>query len=301
MSCPDSTAPINIVPSLAGTCDLKCEFQQSYTTTSISAENRDTFIRFSFDADSVPPVQFNSEKYNVMDMRLYQPSLHRYGGIRLPGEIIIRHSNVSQNEGLFVCVPITEGGSSSDVMDSLISQVGARANSSSGRTAISLQGFSLANLVPNAPYYNYQGTQPFIPCIGLYQYVVFGQADAIKISSANALLLKNIIKSNEYESKTAPAGYFFNKKGPTQPTEGDDIYIDCKPTGSEGKTLVSEASSTATVIDLKTILASPVVKGLFGAIVMLLLLKLFTILFTLISGKKSIVPVNKPVLTKSTT
>ena len=109
MDCPTATAPINIVKSLnSGDCDLKCDFQPGYQPTSVYAENRGVFIRLTFDSDNNPPVVFNKEKYNVSEARLYQPSLHRYGGTQLPAELIISHQNTSQNKELLVCVHIID-------------------------------------------------------------------------------------------------------------------------------------------------------------------------------------------------
>ena len=76
MSCPNATAPINIVKTMADECDLKCDYSQDYPITSITADNEGDYIRFAFDPEKIASVKFNSQGYRVLEARIYQPSLH---------------------------------------------------------------------------------------------------------------------------------------------------------------------------------------------------------------------------------
>ena len=234
MSCPNATAPINLIRNLAGVCRLKCNYEQHYKPSAVSAENRGEYIRYTFPQSDIPPVTFNSEQYNVGEMRLYRPSLHRFGGVQCEGEIMIDHTNISQNMGLLVCIPIVGGGNSDGVMDDLISQVASRANSNGGTTAIGSPSFSIAKLIPNKPFYSYTGTMPVIPCIGTKNYIVFDKLDAIKISGKNLAGLKKIITEQSYGVQLNPDGFYYNKGGQSKGSTEDDIYIDCTPTGEDG-------------------------------------------------------------------
>jgi len=288
MSCLKVTAPININRNKAGACDLKCDFQQQYTTSSISAENMGDHIRFILDKSTTPPVTFNTEQYNVAEMELYQPSLHQFGGKNLPGEIIISHSNISNNAMLFICIPIIDSGSSFDTMDALITQVSDRANALGGKTSIRMANFNLNKLVPNTPYYNYKGTLPYI-CAGSMQYIVFDAVNAIKIRKLTKLKLQKIITPHSIEVYKNPDGLFYNKNGPTTPSIGGDIYIECNPTGDEGKVLVVDGNSdtsgdyTASK-NIMDFLNSPVISILLGIIIFLLIIKVFTVLLSKIFG-----------------
>lgn len=285
MDCPTATAPINIVRSLnSGDCDLKCDFQPGYHPTSVSAENRGEFIRFTFDSDNKPPVVFNKEKYNVSDARLYQPSLHRYGGTQLPAELIISHQNTSQNKELLVCIPIIDSSSSAGIVDALIDQVAIKANSLGGKTSIGVNKFTLSDLVPMKPYFSYTGTLPYLPCMkdGV-EYVVYGQQYAIKIQSQSLKKLKKVIIANSYQPHKNPDGFFYNKNGPTLGDSDGEIYIECNPTGADGKVIVPEGGSTGSnppeniLEKILDFLKSPYVSSLFGVIVLFIILKLFNI------------------------
>lgn len=290
-TCSNATAPINIVSNLADTCDLKCNYTKNYTITTVSAENKGEYIRYTFDTTNTPPVTFNAEQYNVSDMKLYQPSLHLYAGVKCDGEIIITHSNVTQNTSLIVSVPIMASGTSEGVMDALINQVAIRANSDGGAAAIRIPSFSLSNLVPTAPFYNYAGTFPVVPCISNVEYVVFNKDNAINIMSATLINLKKIVTPHSYTTHTNPNGLFYNKSGASSGTGGggEDIYIECNPTGADGSVLVPQGGSTSTSsdpVDFDSIIAllkSPWVSGLLGVFVLFLILKLVTKFFNKIS------------------
>ena len=237
MACPNATSPVNISKNTAGTCNLKCDFSQQYTISSVNAENKGDYIRYTV-SSLTPQVTFNKEQYNVSELRLYQPSLHRYGGIQCDGELLISHTNVKQNTSLCICIPIVSGGNTVSIIDTLIGQVIDRANSTGGQTAIGLSNFNLANVVPNTPYYNYTGTLPILPCIGEIQYIVFDKSNAISVTSKTITGLKKIITAHTYGVHKNPNGIFYNEHGPSQGTL-DDIYIECNPTGSDGKMYAS--------------------------------------------------------------
>lgn len=250
MACPNATSPVNISRNTAGTCNLKCDFSQQYTVGSVNAENKGDYIRYTV-SSFTPQVTFNKEQYNVSELRLYQPSLHRFGGIQCDGELLITHTNVTQNTTLCICIPIVSDGNTLSIIDTLIAQVIDRANSNGGQTAISISNFNLANVVPNKPYYNYTGTLPILPCIGDIQYIVFDKSNAISVTSKTIAGLKKIITAHTYGVHKNPNGIFYNENGPSKGTL-DDIYIECNPTGSDGKMYASTndtqpSSSSSTV------------------------------------------------------
>jgi carbonic anhydrase len=238
MACPNATSPVNLSKNTAGTCNLKCDFSQQYTVSNVNAENKGDYIRYTL-SSLTPQATFNKEQYNVSELRLYQPSLHRYGGIQCDGELLISHTNVKQNTTLCICIPIVSGGNTISIIDTLVGQVIDRANSNGGQTAISIPNFNLANVVPNKPYYNYTGTMPTLPCIGNIQYIVFDKSNAISVTSKTIAGLKKIITAHTYGVHKNPNGIFYNENGPSKGTSLDDIYIECNPTGSDGKTYAS--------------------------------------------------------------
>lgn len=247
MSCSNATSPINIIKQKADICDLKCNYQPNYKTTTISGSNKGEYLRYAFAPSNTPPVVFNSDQYNVSDMRLYSPSLHKYNGQQADGEIIINHTNVTQNEQLLVCIPIISGASSAGVADSIISQVALKAPTKDAQTDIRQPSFSISNLIPKSGFYNYTGTLPYSPCNNKVQYVVFDILDGIKIQGATIMNLKKIITASNYPTVTNPNGYYYNKSGPSSGSSGqdDDIYIECNPTGADGEIIVTEDTSNS--------------------------------------------------------
>jgi len=240
------------------------------------------FIRLTFDADNKAPVVFNKEKYNVSDARIYQPSLHRYGGTQLPAELIISHQNISQNKELLVCIPITDSGSNAGIFDALIDQVAIKANSLGGKTSIRINRFTLSDLVPMKPYYSYSGTLPYLPCMkNDVDYVVYGQQHTIAIQSSSLKKLKKIIMANSYQPHKNPDGFFYNKNGPSDEGMDGEIYIECNPTGADGKVLVPEGDTSGSDVPdnisekILDFLKSPLVCALFGVILLFIILKLF--------------------------
>jgi len=254
MACPNATSPVNLSKNTAGTCNLKCDFSQQYTVSSVNAENKGDYIRYTV-SSLTPQVTFNKEQYNVSELRLYQPSLHRFGGVQCDGELLITHTNVKQNTSLCICIPIVSGGNTISIIDTIIGQVVDRANSNGGQTAISISNFNLANVVPNKPYYNYTGTLPILPCIGDIQYIVFDKSNAISVTSKTITGLKKIITAHTYGVHRNPNGIFYNENGPSKGTL-DDIYIECNPTGSDGTMYAStndKSSSTSSSISSDTL------------------------------------------------
>lgn len=281
MSCPNATAPIDIVNNNAETCDKKCDIAFDYPNTSVTAQNKGDYIRFSFDKSSTPPVYFNKEKYDVQEMRLFQPSLHTFSGSRASAEIIIVHNNVSSSKTLLVCVPILNNGSKSAELDALINQVAQKANSINSSANINLNVFSLKNLVPSKPYYFYNGTLPYIPCNGNNDIIVYDKQYGINITGSTYVNLKQILTSSSYDIHTPPNGFFYNQNGPSNFTGGgDDIYFECNPTGSDGEILIGQektSSSGGPKVDLGKY--SWILGAIFGAIILYALIKFFNIAF----------------------
>ena len=242
MNCKKATSPIDITKNVAGDCDLKCEYSFNYARTNLLARNKGDYILFRPTViTNTSDVIYNSDDYTVRGIRLYQPSLHSYGRKKADAELIITHTNISGAGSLIVCVPIMKGASSDSMLNDMVNSV-ARLAPTEGSNAgqITKSNFSLNNLVPNKPYFSYTGTLPFPPCNGEYDYVVFNIEDALKISNQSYRTLQRIIVANQYKTRSPRDRLFYNKDGPSTGKGKDEIYIDCKPTGSDGETLIGQ-------------------------------------------------------------
>jgi len=295
MSCPNASSPIDIVHHSTEKCDLKCDYLFNYIQSSVRVENRGDHLIFSFDHSNDAPVMYNSEKYNVGRMRLYQPSLHTWNGQRAKAELVIEHSAVAGTKNLLVCVPVDISGKREGALDTIIEQVAKTAPNQGGITNIVLPSFTLNNIVPRSSFYSYKGTLPYSPCNGVYSYVVFGLNNGIGITKNTETLIKKLITVSPYSIKRTKSGVFYNSKGAGSLVGNkngeDEIYIECHPTGDDGETLVPEKKDIKRITIpgevedyAKKIWDSGILGALLGAIVLIVLFKVFHIVLRLLFG-----------------
>ena len=218
--------------SVYGKCNLKCSFSSKYEISNSSATNNDIYVSVSYDKQSMPPVLFNYQKYNVSSIKIYSPSLHLYDGAKVQGEIIIEHQPVTSGSVLNVCVPIVQSSDNSkagQVVSQIIEKVAANAPSKGNTTKLNLDGFTLQNIIPNKPYFNYTNQAGV-------NHILFSKLDAIPVNQTLLTSLSKIIKP--YQLTIQESKLFFNSDGPN--TKNDlakqGIYISCNPTGDSEET-----------------------------------------------------------------
>lgn len=295
MTCPNATAPVNIENNTGSICDLKCEYSFQYSNSSLNVANRGDYLSLKTDPSNNPPVTFNANKYDISEIRLYQPSLHAYRGKSAAAELIIVHSGVSSQGNLLVCVPIVLGSSStsnpesSSILDLIISEVAKTANSAGTKTSVNIPSFSVNKLVPMKPYFSYTGTLPYSPCSGQYDYIVYSQDSGafLAITEPAYTSLQQVISANSYSRQPNRGGVYYNKNGPTNSVggAGNDIYIECSPTGSEGEVLVPLTKNSEELFNTETIKQffknnSWMTKVLIGLVIVVVLVKLGGFLFS---------------------
>ena len=301
MTCPNATAPVNIVNNTSSICDLKCEYSFKYPISSLNVDNRGDYLSLKTDPANSPPVTFNANKYDVTEMRIYQPSLHNYSGKSAAAELIIVHTGSSSQGNLLVCVPIVLGSSStsnpdsSSILDTIISDVAKTANSAGSKTSVNMPTFTIDKLVPKKPYFSYNGTLPYSPCNGDYDYIVYSQDnDAfLSITALAYSSLQQVISANSYTRQNNSSGIYYNKTGPTNKGgENEDIYMECLPTGSEGEALVPLVQNSSEMFNSAGVNQffknnSWIFKILLGLIIVFVLLKVGGYLIKLTGNKTS--------------
>lgn len=299
MTCPNATAPVDIVNNPNLVCDLKCEYSFKYPqSTSLNVTNRGEYLSLKTDPSNIPPVTYNADKYDVAEIRLYYPSLHSYSGKKADAELIITHNGVSSSGNLLVCVPIVTGGGgsgdSAEIFDTIISEVAKTANSPGKKTTVNIPAFSVNKFIPMKPYFSYNGTLPYSPCNGDYDYIVFSKNDGPLSMTELALeSLKKLTTANGYSTHKNKQGVFYNKKGPSTLTgEGkDDFYMVCDPTGSEGETLVKAEKTTSAKFNTESVTQllknNIVIQILIGAALIIALTKLGSFLLNMINSNSS--------------
>lgn len=249
-----STKNINISPSnVKGKCDMKCSYAFKYSESNSTAKNNGVLIQLTYDSRSTPPVVYNNGKYIVENIAIVSPSIHTFNNNSMPGEIIITHNPQNGGNNLKVCIPFTsssESSNASQIITDIINKVATNAPSEGNSTNLNM-GFSLQNIVPRKPFFAYSE--------GTNDWIVYGQIDAIPLSSTTISRLKKIIKS--FPISTPGGDLFYNSKGSTSGLQlGDGIYISCQPTGSSEQETAVEYDKNSSSVDFSNIFESPIFK-----------------------------------------
>lgn len=255
MSCQNKTAPINIEPQTKKTCELKCQYAFKYHDSHINISNKGDYLLLNYEPNTISPVKYNSENYQVEEMRIYQPSLHSYSGVKADAELLVIHN--SGTNKLIVSIPVVASLISTDnLLNKVLKSYNATDNQTDDLVQTNITNFNLNDFVPLNQFYSYKGTLPFEPCNGLFDYIVFSKDEGnyISIQTNTLNTLKDTIASNDI-STVKNVEYFFNKKGSsTRIGKGgkeDDIYIECLPTDSNGEVVVNAEDGSDITKDAK--------------------------------------------------
>jgi len=247
MSCTNTNSPINIdTTNYKGLCDYKCELYFSYNSSSCLATNKGDYISIKYDNISSTQVTYNTNNFNVTEIRIYSPSLHKYNNIQYSGEFVIIHSSSTSTKQLLICIPIINSeiiNLPSANINTIVETMSQSAPSKDNSTTVSLVSFNLNHFVPYKPFYTYTANTPYQPCSTIVDIIVFDNSSSqLYISNDNLTKLNKIIQQHQYIIQNNNE-YFYNNKGPTN-NSGDNIYIDCQPVdNSEDSIYVSTDSS----------------------------------------------------------
>jgi carbonic anhydrase len=265
-----SNQNINISASnVKGKCQLKCSYAFKYTESNSTAKNNGVLIDLTYDSTNVPPVVYNTEKYVVENITIVSPSIHTFNDKSMPGEIIITHNPENGGNSLKVCIPFTssiESSTSSQLISDIINKVATNAPSQGDSTNLNMS-FNLQKIVPRKPFFVYSGENS--------DWIVYGQLDAIPLSSTTITTLQKIIKP--FPIPMPGGDLFYNSKGPISGVQlGDGIYISCQPTGSSEEETAVEYDKNSSSFDFSNVLESPIFKLI---IIILIGCLLFIIIF----------------------
>jgi len=233
-----SSNPMNIsINGMDNYCDEKCAYSFKYQiSNTCTATNYGTYIHLNYiDSGNVAPVTFNSNTYNVDNIEIYSPSLHYFNGKAVDGEIIITHKATSVGMPLVVCIPIIVGGrqlsSGSQIISDIINDVVAQPLKQ-GEPAmnIKLNDYTLNSIVPITPFFYYTGSND-------YNIIVYGLNTGISVDQSVITGLQTIISPVSNVIYPSVDYFYMNKTGPSNNRNvGDEIYIDCQPTGNSEET-----------------------------------------------------------------
>ena len=260
-----ATGPINIVHT-DSRCLNKCRFNYEFKKTQVIAKNKGSYVSIELAnkdnivaeySSSNTPLCANggNSKLSIEELRIYNPSLHTYGKNKkhTDAELIIILNNATGGRRLVICIPIsTINGTlptASDNLTSIISYLGRMGNKVNEGGNVKGLNFDLNGFIPKKGYYSYTASLPWDPCQKCTDYIVYDMKDSI-ISLSNitmSLLGKIITNSNISTSniETNKVGFSYNKRGAIRGfgNNNNKIWINCYPTGSDGKILMEESKN----------------------------------------------------------
>jgi hypothetical protein len=260
--------------NISGKCDLKCAYNFKYSESNLTAKNNGVNIALTPDSKKVPPVTYNNQKYNVSEIIILSPSVHIFNGATVSAEIMIEHTPVQGGSPLNVCIPIISSSNSStasNLITEVIQGVSSNAPAANETTNLSINGFTLQDIVPSKPFYSYTDSNN-------YDYIVFDITNAIGLSSSTITTLQQIIKP--FPIPTPGGQLFFNSSGPNTTKIGEGIYISCQPTGSSEEETAVTYDKNVTTYDFTDITNNPTAKLIFQIIIGCIL---FIVIFMAVS------------------
>ncbi len=260
--------------NISGKCDLKCAYNFKYSESNLTAKNNGVNIALTPDTEKVPPVTYNNQKYNVSEIIILSPSIHIFNGATVAAEIMIEHTPVQGGSQLNVCIPIissSDSSTASNLITEVIQGVSSNAPAANETTNLSINGFTLQDIVPSKPFYSYTDSNN-------YDYIVFDITNAIGLSSSTITTLQQII--TPFPIPTPGGQLFFNSSGPNTTKIGEGIYISCQPTGSSEEETAVTYDKNVTTYDFTDITNNPTAKLIFQIIIGCIL---FIVIFMAVS------------------
>lgn len=278
--------------NVQGDCDYKCEIVLMYKTINdieiVPASSNTPYTAIGVGeqgvyTDGSPSIIYNKQKYCNIDARIYTPSMHRYQGNTVAGEMIIKHIGCNNSsKQLYVCIPLVSGNGGS-TLDNILNRW-AKLNKSS-KTPF---GASFSSFIPKKTYYNYTSKSIWgddTLCNAEAKYVVFDINDALSMSNASLSLINKV--PNRYAGKLdSPDNIpeLFKSTHAPGETGLEDIYIDCQPVGASGQTIQEQNMPGPDLDDKPNLfIAKKLIPIIIGAILMYFAYKLITYLLCRLS------------------
>lgn len=220
-------------------CSLRCSYKPIYTTTRVDGRNNIGNLEYSFGGEQSGTI-YNGKAYTAMSMLLFRPGLHIFDDdtVSVSAELVINHTS-DGGEVLNVCIPVEGGGTDTTILGNLINDTLVLPQDSVDPTRIDIKEFTLSTLIPQDSFYSYLGKNIFQSCNNdTVNFIVFHKDAAIKISTSIMTNVSNDITTVFADSAIRDVNYYFNAMGTTNEAfiSTDDLYIDCRPTGSSDET-----------------------------------------------------------------
>lgn len=236
--CDNASAPLNLPTYTTNLdkCTETCEFKSNYPVCPGTLRNKGTFLSIMMDRCGAN-VSYNGKKFNLKEIRIFQPSLHTWDNKKADGEIFILHEIDQQSEtgeptGLCVCIPIKKGGDGDGGWFTFMALAPIySANAEDQPVEVpSGRGWTLNSIIPKGHYYNYQATSPFSPCNEQLEMIVYSLDQAALCSARDFEMLRSSISQppnimvRNYSPTNIHKLYYHQDKEEGSP----EWYFDCR-------------------------------------------------------------------------
>jgi carbonic anhydrase len=263
-------------------CLEKCSYNFKYPNTHLKITNNDNILKMSFldpIDNKLTNVTYNNASYTVSEIILRWPSLYNFNGTKTDGELTVSHVSTT-GKFLLVCVPIKKSNySSSQALSNILDESRGLANKPDAFFNYQNDDFSLQDLIPEKPFYNYSE--------GNVDFIVFDPLNAITIESTQFTnIFQKIIKKSS-GSFLMPKSIYYNSKGPNLEKLNDGIYISCNPTG-QSNDLVDISKPKNNVYFSSNDNVTMFFKIIIGIFLMIFVFSCISALFNYFSPKKII-------------
>lgn len=226
--------------AVVNTCEDKCSLSFNYpnSPTCVITNTGNLFvIQYELDVNYTP-VTFNNAQYHLQSNNIYLalPSIHQYNGAYTQAELLFFHTTDSSNELVCISIPINSNSSfSSPTLTTLLTDiVDYNINESGESNTITINNFTLNDIIPYRSYYYYKNSN--------VNYIAYGIENALYISDATLTTLSSYIANTMTDTQKAQIFPYTttllkNQKGPSMADSGE-IYIDCQPVDSSTETSI---------------------------------------------------------------
>jgi hypothetical protein len=243
---------ISITNNSSYKCIEKCDCILYSAKSNYNAKNENNAKFIITPEEDVSKINFYGKNKALVNISIYSPSIHYFpNATSVDGEMILEFK-----DNAAICIPFGKSGPNthgSNLLASIITICNNQLTDSSSATR-NIPEFSLVDLIPiNKPFQTYDA----LP----WRIIVFSYNSSIYLNDTACKNLANLLKNKptipEYcyqknvniytVGKNTPVSQFTNQDGISNGNVGDDIYIDCSPTGQsdEEEVLINKTNSNA--------------------------------------------------------
>ena len=210
--CKITTAPINITKGTYAPCTEKCKLSYKYGLSNCSVTNKGSYLDIQcFSGLNV--VKYGGTNLTVTSVRLYLKSLNSYDGFHADAELIIQHS-IGGGKSVYICIPVVNSEKASSSAKWFSKIIPFTSTSKNTGQAISVNNFTLDDVIPESSFYIYDGGTFSWGCNSGDQMVIFHKDQAVNMKNREFRTLSSLISRSSFNTQTPKKDQMsFNAKG----------------------------------------------------------------------------------------